>query len=435
MLQEILLQAKGDSYLPTTVGTITIKNCLKVRIASRSIKEVSPLRRVTLANIGRLDLEVEAFSWGKTPQAQEISSEHGIEIKIINATVPIVPQETFRGNINAIQLSNLKISEVKSLAFANVAKMDAIEISNCYIDRIAPKAFSKFIVNTFAIDGGFINTLPSYTMSSIEVLNKLKFENAHFHMIHSSAFRITEPKIFILRSCKIEIVEGEAFQISTKGQIFIDDNVIDNMHEGAFVGIHLDPRTYASSGTQEFVFENNTLTKFDDYALLLNTSGIKLTIDRIILNIQCSCSEIINWSTKLVKYTSTKTPNSFAKLIWCQKGKVDTVISDYDQKYCTSNSYKVNWAFAVPVVGLIFLLGICSLGFYCYKKRMNRYLNVPTTNNNRHSMLSQTSNIIDNLVIPQRKIYVETELNVLTESVEPIKEYKAPQPVTHTAKS
>ncbi|XP_014287854.1 uncharacterized protein be [Halyomorpha halys] len=427
-IQEITLQATGFDYLPNTLGSIEINRCATVVVTRRSIKNITPLRRIALTNIGQLQLDEEAFYWDTT-QNLDSYIHPGIDIVIANSSIPTLPSEVFKGHINSITLQRVHISLIKALAFANIARMEKIEISNSNIDTIVPQAFKKFILNTFIVEGGRIGSMPTYSMNAVQVMNDIKFENVNFGIIQSSALKITEPKVFRLRSCTISQLEGEAFHITTKGPIFIDDNIFHYTARGAFLRINLDPRSIYTSGIQELVFENNTLDKFEEYALFFNTSGIKPRIDQIIINRPCACTELNAWSTKLVKFSTDQTPKNFDKLMRCLKGKQDVTLLEYQLKNCTSNTSRVYLIVTILIVILISLLCICSVGFWLFRKHAKRYMNVPTNDgNNRLSVLSSTSNHI--IVLPERKIYRETELNVMTECVEPIKEYVPPQAIT-----
>lgn len=424
-MQEITLQATGFDYLPESLGSIEINGCKSVVVTRRSIKNISPLKRIILTNIAQLQLDEEAFYWDTTIDSY---SQPGIDIVISNSSIPTLPPEVFKGRINSITLQTVNITLIKALAFANMAKMEKIEISNSNIATIVPQAFKKFILNTLIVEGGRIGSLPTYSMNALEVMNDLRFENVNFGIIQSSALKITEPKTFRLRSCSILQLEGEAFHITTKGPIFIDDNIFHYTARGAFIKISLDPRLIYNSGLQELVFENNTLDKFEEYAFLFNTSGIKPRIDQIVINRPCACTELNAWSTKLVKFSTDQSPRNFEKLIRCLKGKQEVTLTDYQLKNCTSNTSRVYLIVTILIVVLISLLCICSIGFWLFRKHVKRYMNVPTNDgNNRLSVLSSTSNHI--IVIPERKIYRETELNVMTECVEPIKEYVTPQAI------
>lgn len=421
--KELVLPGKSGGYIPTTISSITVDNCQHVRIAGRSIHDITPLRTVTLKNIPNLVLEREAFFWDTTT-IRPSYDESGIDISITNSSISELESEVFKGHLNSISLNNVNITTVAALAFANTAIMGKIEFTNCFIQRFTQKSFNKLILDSFVIEGGYIGTFPSNTINAVEVQNTLRFEGVYFHNIKSSALRATEAKSFKLRSCKITTLEGEAFQIATKGDIFIDDNIIDNIHEGAFLGIHLDPREITQ---KTLVFENNTFTWFEDGSLSLNTSKIKVIFDRVMINQPCECSQVKRWSTKLIKNSPNQNPISYSKFIWCLKGKLDVVVSDFEMKYCKVYPSKIPMVLSIIIGILVFLICICSIGFWLYKKHVKRYMNVPTRDNNRNSMLSTNSG--NHMIVVPQRVYKETELFVMPESVEPIKEERVPQVV------
>lgn len=89
-------------------------------VASLALEKVTPLRSLTLINIGTIYLDEEAFSWG-TSKILEQYSDPGIDVRITNSTIVAIPQYAFKGHLNSVVLDRVKISTVMALAFSNIA--------------------------------------------------------------------------------------------------------------------------------------------------------------------------------------------------------------------------------------------------------------------------------------------------------------------------
>uniref|UniRef100_A0A224XB66 Putative conserved plasma membrane protein n=1 Tax=Panstrongylus lignarius TaxID=156445 RepID=A0A224XB66_9HEMI len=430
-MQTIVLRSHGFEPLPERTGSINIEKCSKVVITKGAILRMKALRKINLENIAHLEMEEEAFKWD-TSKIQEVYTP-GIGIRIVNTTIQMIPSDAFQGHITSILFENVSIANIRALAFSNLAGTEKIEFKNCDIDSIEPQSFKKFILDSFIINGGNVDIMPSYSLIGITIKKDLKLENVHFGYIRSSAFRVEDPKIFKLQNCIVENLEGEAFRVVTRGPVFIDDNVLPRVSYGAFAGITLDSRYLSWSGPQDLLFENNTLQLFADYALSFNTTGFVPKIDRIVLDKPCTCNDIKLWTDRLVKYSDGSRPVDLTRLMWCTKDarkNIDSVVSDFQRRHCAHTVAQVYWIVSVLIITLIVLIALCSLGFYLFRRHARRYMNVPTNDSaqNRLSVHSTHNNHV--VIIPESKTYRETELHIIEERLEPIKEYVPPQAVT-----
>ncbi|KAL1131017.1 hypothetical protein AAG570_012255 [Ranatra chinensis] len=415
--------ALRKSYIPKLTSKLEIRNCFKVTVSSQSILELSSLRSIYMYNISNLVLQEEAFSWGST-ELMDVYTNLGINITIENATMEVVPSYAFKGQLHSIYLKNAKIGLVQSFAFSKLAGSERISLENCDIRTVEQQAMKKFLLDFFEVQGGTIGALPSYSVIDVTVRKIVKLEKVLLQGIRSQAFRIHAPQQMRIENCFVVSADPDAFKVSTNGPVFISDNVFSYLGMGVFAGIHVDHKFQFHSGKQELVFENNTLIDFANGALTFNTSGFRPVIDRIVIKKQCSCSDVNAWTSKLVHYTtSAQPPTNMAKLMWCFKGKTDTVAGDYYAKKCTSTSATVYIVIGAVAVALVLAVALCVLAYFLCRRRAKRYMNVPTdTNCNRHSACSGGSNHI--MVVPEGKTYRETELHVIVERAEPITEFK-----------
>ncbi|BET00259.1 Hypothetical protein NTJ_13077 [Nesidiocoris tenuis] len=420
VIESVRLSGTGHDYLPTTIGTIVIENCTKVMVASLALEKVTPLRSLTLINIGTIYLDEEAFSWG-TSKILEQYSDPGIDVRITNSTIVAIPQYAFKGHLNSVVLDRVKISTVMALAFSNIAGMEKLEITNCAIEAVEQQAFKKFIVGNLKFSGGSIEVMPSYSLTGITVKGSLVMEDMHIGYVRSSAIKVEGPRVFELSNCVIDHLEGDAFRVTTTGPVYINHNSLPDLAYGVFGGISVDPRYVAVAQRQELFFENNTLYRFSDSALLFNTSGLKPKLSHIMIDRPCSCNEFQYWTSKLVKFTTPPNPLRLERAIWCSKGHgLSALVEDEERKNCLTSSVHTTLIMFVILMTLISLLLVCSVGLYFYRRHTKKYMNVPTNDgaNNRLSVLSTNSNHI--IVIPEGRVYRETELHVVEEHLTPI---------------
>uniref|UniRef100_A0A0A9YL58 Uncharacterized protein n=2 Tax=Lygus hesperus TaxID=30085 RepID=A0A0A9YL58_LYGHE len=419
--ETVRLTGSGHDWLPITIGTITIENCREVWVMGKALEKLTPLRSVTMSNIAMLYLESEAFSWD-TSRVLDTYNNPGIDVRIYNSTIVNIPAYAFEGHFHSVVLERVKIATIQALAFSNIANnMETLEFLNCAIETVEQQAFKKFMVGQLKFSGGSIDVMPSYSLTGITVNNRLIMEGLSMGYVRSSAIKVDCPRVFRLENCKIDHLEGDAFRVTTNGPVYIEDNSFPDLSYGVFGGISVDPRFLASSGRQELYFKNNTLYRFSDFALLFNTSGFRPELSRILVDRPCSCREVQSWTTKLVKFSSLPPPVKLERQMMCSKEQgFNIFIEDFERKNCTTASGQTTLVVLMIILTLVSLIVMCLVGFYFYKRHSKKYMNVPTNDaiNNRLSVLSTNSNHI--IVIPEGRVYRETELHVVEEHLTPI---------------
>lgn len=396
-------------------SSIRVINCGHLHVASRALTGLPALQQVNVANISRLTLEEEAFSWSNI---YEHHQHTGLLVNISNCHVPELPSYCFRGHLREVLLSSVNISQVRAYAFSSIDHADKLELNNVQVGDFDQQAFKKFSVDVFSIKDCVFDTLPTRTMVDVEVHKELKLENVSIDTIKHSALKIHGSKQFQFLKSTINHVEHEAFHVHTRGSVLIQDNMFFHLEKSAFVGITLEKRYLQEFQKQDLVFENNTLMDFESAPLIFNTTGFNPRLDLIVICQVCSCQNAEYWTSELVYFSSdpqlvTPAPH-VSTVLYCQNPLSLTNIRDFQRRFCHVQDSSVLLTLAF-ISGAVVSVSILLMFIYCgFKERAKRYINVP----NSPSPLKLNKNQM--LVIPDGKTYRETELHVIVEHAEPI---------------
>ncbi|XP_054274019.1 uncharacterized protein LOC128993923 [Macrosteles quadrilineatus] len=408
-LKEVVLK---KTSLDPTLSSISIANCLHVHVQPNALSHLPSLQQVSVANVKQVTLEENAFSWTtSTPQQHHT----GLVINITNCNINRVPSYSFKGFLRDILLKSLNISHINSYAFSSIDRAERIEFRNVNILEISTQSFKQISVEFLSLLDTTLNILPERTMTEVTVRQEVRLESLNISRLESSALKINSPRNFRLTNSRIGYVESNAFEVGTKGDVSIHENVFSHLESLALAGFHVEENYLEEAGKQDFVFENNTLIEFENECLKLNTSGFDPRLDWIMLKQKCSCDSAILWVNTLVVYPNMRLP--IDKLLYCLNPTA-TRLSDFRRLYCNVARFSV---FAV-VVGVVVVVGIVSvilLVVYCgIRKRGKKYINVPTNNS---ALRAPEDNKRHMLVVPDGKTYRETELHVIFEHAEAIK--------------
>lgn len=432
----------GINKLIPSTSSLHIKDCTTVHIERKSFEKLKSLIRIHLTNIQNITLEEHSFSWNDSI-IQETYSDNGIEINIENSTIANLPTYVFRGRIDSIIFTQVRIETIKSYAFTSLAGTKTIIFKDCVFVHIENQAFKKFVIeNIFSIIGSrFSTTLPSRTIIDVAVKNEFQINGVVFDRIRSSAFRIHGPRKFKIQNSYFSYMEGEAFVIHTRGPVFIDDNEFYAMETGAFVGISVEKHVLDTFGHQEFIFENNTISEVKQASLLFNINSFMPKIDWIYLNTSCECKFLNNWLTDLIiyshRYPEEKiSPNvKLNEIISCKNDEEYVRLKDFSQTYCTERSQPLQLFALMSIIIVIALLVLVLLYWILYRNKKASWINVPQTSpmhevtgqqdNDTQVSIQQTSPCYQepsasrHQAIFDDKLYKETELHVIVECMEP----------------
>lgn len=413
--QTITLKPHSQESVESSFSSISVSHCSEVHIVSRAIENLSALRQVNLANIGNLVLEEQALSWDQNLLS---SNHYGVAVNITNVSIPNIPSFAFKGALETILLQEVDIKNIQAFGFSSLSNTEKIEFINTNIHSIEIQSFKKFNVQSFSVVGGKLMSIPSHSMVDIEVSHEFKFHKVDIGFVSSLAIRVHGPRYFKLTSCRFAQIEENAFRVHTRGPVFIHDNIFSSLETGAFSGITLERTYLAENGRQEFMFQNNTISNFENASLLLNTSSFDPKIDLIILDRECLCADINTWVTQLVSYKTEQTDSltRIESVTYCNHNKKQILVKHFQTQYCTPNSPNV-YIIIFIICSFLFMFSVIFYISCRYRQKRKRYINVPTSPTKKGLENSSGHNI---MVVPEGRTYKETELHVIVEQAEPI---------------
>ncbi|XP_048515344.1 uncharacterized protein LOC105688077 isoform X2 [Athalia rosae] len=432
---ELLLTTEGDRRLSPHTSRILIANCASVILSNSSLTAMGGLRAITFVNVGNLTLFRQSFelSTRQTPA----------KITITNSSIDLLPSFTFKGDVEVIYLQNVKIGQINAFAFANLIGTDKLTMENCVVENMEAQAFKKFDVGYLHVIGGsFGNVIPSRAMNDIEVINKFMLDGVEMGTVRSSAFIIRRPRTVAIQNCIFDTIEGQAFSITTRGAVIIKNNTFGNLNAGAFFDIKTESETHFVA-QNDVIFKNNSLTNFEEGSVMFDRNSFRPELDNILINQICDCvlmptwrSNILNYSNVYTRLYSMNEPEDQisvgADTFLCLDSNLDNTqltFTEYEARYCTmSNSTLL---FILVLVGLliILLIGGFLIIWCCRRHRENnqkRWISVPT---NAPDVVSKKNGVITRegpvdsritMVVPDGRVYRETEFHVIVEKAEPL---------------
>lgn len=446
-----MLKAQGPGYVPRVASNVAVMHCDKVKVTAMAFDGARSLWTVNIESVRRLEMADEAFGWsengGGLGQGQQQHHHHqGLTVTITNVTVvPEVPSYAFRGRLRSVTFNQVRIDVIRPFAFSSLTGITGrIEFRDTVFGQIEQQAFKKFTVNEFVLKGcRFEGATPSRMLTEITVHDELRLEEVKFTLIRSYAFRVHGPKVFRVQNSRAECVQSDAFEVKCHGPAFVEDNVFGRLERGAFAAVTVDAHKVAEANYQEFVFENNTVSEFEDDALVFDTTGFRPRMDWLIVGRACGCSA--RWRTDLVAFSThypqhTERPGWMVEqTAWCATPDDDGVgdfgrlvkAQQYDEAHCSTGGGASGGLgrfhlTAVAVVSVAILTAALIYWTWYKKRKRNQWTNVPSSSPLKtRSILKGTGggrdggNGIDKhrhqMVMPEGKTYRETELHVIVE--------------------
>ena len=449
LFQELILNSEGEKWLNSRTSRISVSNCSSVYLTNSSLIQLEGLRSVDLVNVANLTLERQSFEL--SPRSSDV------KITIRNSSIDLLPSFTFRGDIETIMFVDVRISQLGSFAFANLFNTDTIRLEDCHINNIEAHAFKKFEVRYLhVIRGSFGGVVPSRTMNDIEVYQSFMLDGVEMDTVRSSAFIIKKPKTVAIQNCVFESVESEAFDINVRGAVIVKNNSFGNLGMGAFLAMKADTEN-RSPGTlvgnlYDLIFKNNSLRSFEEGSLIFDRSSFRLELDNLLVEQVCDCDKLSSWKSDILNYTNiysrlytkqseilppvsesvTEGPETFL----CFEGVEGSPITfvDYESRSCALSSSILILVLAIVGLVLLLLISVCLIVWCCRKRRQDNrksWISVPTSApdvvSKKNGVISReargTSAPVDSritMVVPDGRLYRETEFHVIVEKAEPL---------------
>ncbi|XP_046588815.1 uncharacterized protein LOC107222728 [Neodiprion lecontei] len=442
--EELVLTTEGDRRLSPHTTRIMISNCPSVRLVNSSLTSMGGLRAISFENIGNLTLYPQSFELATRDTPAKIS--------ITNSSIDLLPSFTFKGDVEVIHLQNVRIGQVNAFAFSNLVGTETMTLDNCVIDTMEAQAFKKFDVGYLHVIGGtFGDVVPSRAMNDIEVTSKFMLDGVRMGTVRSSAFIIRRPRTVAIQNCDFGTIEGQAFSVTTTGAVIMKNNTFGNLNVGAFLDIKTDPeyQSYHNNNNNnngrlnDLIFKNNSIKTFEEGSVMFDRGSFRPELDGILVNHNCECSAIpvwrgnvLNYSNVYAKFYSMSVPdepiNVGPETFLCLDFDADftpVTFNEYEARYCSiSNSTLL---FVLVLVGsiVVLLVGGFLIVWCCRRQRENnqkRWISVPT---NAPDVVSKKNGVIARdapvdsritMVVPDGRVYRETEFHVIVEKAEPL---------------
>lgn len=380
--------------------TIEINHCPQVRFGSYSVYDLRNLRTITLNNIGALTLEPNSLNWlgyrdSTINQEERFDlSIPSLKISIKNTRITNVASYTFVGRINQILFQNATVDTVEAFAFSNILQMEHLQFVDVRLRDVRTQAFKKFGTEFVTFQNVSADYLPSRTLSNVTVYRVFAIKGCNFHTLRPGTFIVNAPANFVVRNNRVEQLEGEAFLVTTTGDVVFRDNEFNNVQYRAFWGITLDNQIVDS---RSITFDSNTFGQLELHSLDVQPQ-FKVKVSDLRLNQTCNCENIVD-NLKLTEfYDEIHCPGPDGLYV---------TVKDFKATSCSI----LTGYYEILVVVCVSVMVICLLGIGCYVYYMMVYRRAKYG-------CEKAGKAPLSLIVPDGRTYKETELHVIVEKAD-----------------
>ncbi|XP_032681450.1 uncharacterized protein LOC116848930 [Odontomachus brunneus] len=451
--EELILTTEGDRRLSPHTSRIVVSNCSSVILTNSSLASMVGLRSVDLVNVANLSLVRQSF---------ELSAHSArTRISVRNSSIDVMPSFVFRGDVEAITFENVRIGQLSAFSFANLVHTDTLRLENCRIETTEAQAFKKFDVGYLHVIGGsFGEQVPSRTMNDIEVYHKFMLDGVRMGVVRSDAFIVRSPRTVAIQNCAIDTLESEAFDVTAHGAVIVKNNTFGSIGVGAFLGIRADREIRAPSssanGLHDLIFKNNSVNSFEEGSLMFDRTSFRPELDNLLVAQACDCQMLPVWKNNVLNYSNVysrfyarqnslapptlqpqepinETPETFLCLDARVEG-VPTSFTDYEARHCSLGGSMLIFILIIAAALLALIVAVCLIVWCCRRRRRNnrkKWISVPT---NAPDVVSKKNGVIGReaatsgtpvdsritMVVPDGRLYRETEFHVIVEKAEPL---------------
>ncbi|KAL3283876.1 hypothetical protein HHI36_018045 [Cryptolaemus montrouzieri] len=379
--------------------TMEINNCKKVIFGEHSIEDLRNLRYLHLRNIASLTLLKESLNWlgysaHYQPDEEEEEDENipSLKISMENCNIEKISEYTFKGRIKEIQIIDCHIQDLESFAFLSLRHTQSITLTNTAIGTVKPQAFKLFTTKQLILDNITTASLPSRTFSNVGVQENFRISSSKFDIINSGAFIIDGPKWFEVSNSEINTLDGEAFTVTVKGDVYIKNNNVSVVNPGAFVKVN-PIKNLVTETALYLILDSNYFASMGRNSL--DVKGVVLKVVDLKVNETCNCEGLMD---RFQQYKE-----SFSE-IKCLDGEHYISFTEYKSAKCTILSGHSTMIIIIGVISFLLLVMVIILSLYYHKSfREGKYgkENEPTKNMS--------------LIVPDGRTYRETEVHVILE--------------------
>ncbi|PBC30906.1 hypothetical protein APICC_07109 [Apis cerana cerana] len=397
--EELVLTTDGDKRLSPHTSRIVVSNCSSVILANSSLASMVGLRAIDLINVANLTLVRQSFEL--SPQSTRTW------ISVRNCSIDTMPSFVFRGDVEAIILENVRIGQLSAFSFANLVHTEKLRLENCRIESIEAQAFKKFDVGHLRVIGTrFGDQVPSRTMNDIEVYHTFMLDGVRMGTVRSEAFIVRSPRTVAIQNCMVESLESEAFDVTARGP-------------------------------------NNSVVNFEEGSIMFDRNSFRLELDNLLVGRSCDCRMLPVWKNNILNYTnlysSQDTPiNETPETFLCYDGETSDGVSisfvEYEARHCSLGGSVLVFVLIIAALLLLTILVACLVVWCCRRRRRNsrkKWISVPM---NAPDVVSKKNGVIGReaatsatpvdsritMVVPDGRLYRETEFHVIVEKAEPL---------------
>ncbi|XP_003425026.1 uncharacterized protein LOC100679292 [Nasonia vitripennis] len=451
----LLLTSEGERGLGRQTSRILVQDCPSVSLANLSLADMQELEMVEFVNVANLTLVPHSLKLAQKTLSTRIS--------LRNVSLELLPSNVFHGDIEAIAFENVRIGQVAAFAFANLVGTNSITLDHCRVGAMQALAFKKFDVRFLHIIGGSLGgELTSRVMNDIEVYDKFLLDGVRLGAVRSSAFIIRRTKTVAIQNCLIDSLESEAFDIGVRYTVLIKNNSLGSVAFGAFLSIRADAESRpAQPGLLSLTFENNSLTSFEEGSLIFDRTSFRAELSNVLVNQLCECAQLALWKSQILNYTSAHSrlttardstnlvaapfplessaedPATFLCLLE-RDSRTSASFADFEMRHCALSSSMLLLILALSGLVTAAVVAVC-LAVYCCRRRrrdsQKRWISVPTSAPDLVNSKTTKNGLInrDNgssggapvdsritMVVPDGRLYRETEFHVIVEKAEPL---------------
>ncbi|XP_060534898.1 uncharacterized protein LOC132707180 [Cylas formicarius] len=395
--EEMYIEPNSIPGFDTSI--IEINRCPKVRFAPHSISDLRNLRRVSLNSIASVSFEESSMNWygyrdvGGQEERFDLTVP-SLKVILRNCVVEKIASQAFSGRINEISFEDVTVDAVDSFAFSNLLQTENVAFKYTTFKDVKPQAFKKFGTEYLTLDGVSAYFVPSRTFSNVSVHQRFSIINSNLESVRPGAFFIYNPSTFEVINTRISQLDGEAFKVMTRGDVVFRNNVFNDIHEGAFVGIRLNRAEV--TGSHSITFDSNTFSTLRSGSL--QVVGFDTRFANLNVNQSCDCELVEDLQL-----------TQFFNDVRCLNDDVYVTVRDYASRSC---SVVAGYTTVIVITCVVILaVALALIGLYVYYKTV--YL----------SKKYETDKVRNNpgkisLIVPDGKTYKETEIHVILEKAD-----------------
>lgn len=371
--------------------------CKSVRFGPESISEMRNLRNIKLKSIQTLNFEEHSLKWYGYRSLDEYEESYDInipslKIEIENSTIGTIASYTFEGRINTIIFDGVTIKNISPFAFNSLKQTKDVILRNVELRNAREQAFKKFSTGNFELTNVKASLITSRFLYNITVFETFKITNCEFETVRPGGFIVFNPRTFEVSGTKINHLDGEAFKVTTRGDVLFRNNKFNVINDGAFYAIDLNRDTSAIDAT--IFFDSNTFTQLTRDSLVVN-EHFRPKFSNLFINETCDCTKIEH----------NIKDDEFYSEIKCRHENEFVTIKEFKTNKCSIiQSYSTVIIILAVVITLAFIIGTVLAVYYRKVYLSKKY---GSEKNNKKGNLS--------MIVPDGRTYRETELHVIVE--------------------